>query len=140
MPTRGASLARWDKPIDGDDGFPVACGLGFQQAPGDPDRRVGQTAGEGVVSIHAPRIEIFQINHVKPFHEVRRELVQGILSSISDAFMEDGDPVSSGVLPPAAFLFPGEPSLEHCQAACLATKGISLPVLLLIRMPLRRLR
>ena len=69
MPARRASFARWEEPIDSYDGFPIACGLGFQQTTGHADRGITQHAGDGVVLDHPLEIEVFDVERIEACDE-----------------------------------------------------------------------
>lgn len=118
MPTAGAQFATRKEAVDLHDRF----SLRFNQANCSPDRGIRERTGQAVVLSHAPEMQIFNVDGVKPSRQHRAQFMQAITPGVGDLFVQAGDAAALRQIAVRPSLLPGHSTLRTSQQDSLASK------------------
>lgn len=118
VPADAARLAAGKETIHGDTGFAVAQALVFQQTAEHPERSIAQTAGETVIFDHPSHVQVFDADKVEVLNKPGSQLVQGVRTTIADAFVKPGNLSLQRGVAVARLLPSGEMPLQAGELFC----------------------
>ena len=117
MPAPMAAFARREKPIDQPKFPPIAFALVFQHLSERPKGRIRDGIGQATVANHPVHAQVLNADPVELTHQTRGCLIQGILTGVSDPFLDPSHANALPVPPPAAQNPTGEKPLGPGQTA-----------------------